>query len=279
MSWTLAEPQAALDPELDAVIRKLGVVNDSPVNTLAARSWHYAVQKQRIVYQLSRLRKCTLLEEFIFKATAMTPLEPVDTALVAELLGLDQVFIESVAASLGSLGLVESEALPDIRFTANGRTALDKGEIIENCATESLEYYFDRKFGSLYAKTAQNASEPVWPAQAMLDKTIANLKEYVNKAFVLRAGAVLDRDIERPDLGQTVSAIVNATVVEPALTLMSEIWTWDAKKCHASCLVWDHARQVFNDDLAAFIENTPGATDLELASDPGSPVPAVRWRR
>lgn len=248
------------------------------VHVLAARSWQYPLERQRVVYQLCRARKVTVLEEFIYKASLLPQAETVDAAGVAELLGLDPVFVEHAAAALAGRGLLDGKALPAIRFTAAGRTALEQGQIVETGTNETLEFCFDRKFGTLYALVEPSGTDercPVWP---LLDKTVPNLKEYVNRAFVIRAGQTVGRAIEQPGSGQSVSAIVSATVVEPVRTRMSELWTWDAQSGHIGCHVWDHARQAFHEDLSAFIRKTPGAADLQIRKDAEGGVPDVRWR-
>ncbi len=277
MLWTLHEPREALAPDLAEAARPL-LAGGAAI--IAARTWLYPVEKQRVVIQLSRLRPWTVLEEYVIRAAALPDqTEPVTIVLTADLLGLDTVFVDQAAAALSASGCLDAAALPVLALTAAGRAALETKQIADNGPTETLEYFFDRKFGALYGRIEPGNGDPAWPESAVLDQSVASLKEYVGRPFIRRAAQVMGREIEPRGSGLAIAGIISATVVEPGLTRMGELWTWDAAAGKAACAIWDFARGCFHDELGAFIGSTPGATGLRLVEGRDGAGPTVRWRR
>jgi hypothetical protein len=245
------------------------------LQVVAVRSWLWPVEKQRINYRLSILRDMNLLEEFVMKTASLALSVPVTIDFVAELLGLDQIFIESCVAELAARQIIQKDRLPVLVLTELGQSVLGLQQLPEDTVRESIEYYFDRKFGGIYSEIMSGESGAaglVGPGglvgqdgqafapyrhYAVIEQKVADQKKFINRDFLKKVSKLKGVVLDQPKLGRMLSGIDSAQSLGQCHTLMSEFWVYDIVENQLLCQGWDHAGQVFQPEIASFIQNTP----------------------
>ena len=117
MFWTSYD--RPIDPELNDVVAEIEEQNSS-LTVLVARQFAYSLRQTKVEYEQSQPRPLNVLEDFILKAGSEFDPLPNETEL-AEVLGLDLVFVANTTATLRHLKILSPEAKPVIELTSMGR--------------------------------------------------------------------------------------------------------------------------------------------------------------
>jgi hypothetical protein len=134
-----------IDPALLPIAQK--IEERSPgLYVLAARQFCYPVQQQEIGVRVDQYRKVNLLEKFILRASAeIFPAPSLEE--VADALGLDPVFIESVFKELRDRKNIISTN-EGLHLTEEGKKTLDSETISEGPDYKSWYYLQDAVLGT-----------------------------------------------------------------------------------------------------------------------------------
>lgn len=224
------------------------------LQVVAMNQWNLPVEKKKVTYTLSSQRKMTILEEYVMKFAVLDMAENADISLASTLLGLDEVFVNACVAELCAKKMLEETTPPVIKLTKTGEEYLERGIVPDKTTTEEIEYYIDRKFGMSYAEIINDAAYDLYAGYETICHSMEDIKKYINRNFIVNVGKEQGKVIEHPELGKRISSLVSVKTLEKTQTLMSEIWVYDIIDGKVYCRVWDHAKGIFRQDIADFIE-------------------------
>jgi hypothetical protein len=125
-----ASSAKSIDPNLSSLAAKIEQQNPG-LSVLAARQFRLAVRQTPLEVAVSEPRKFNVLEEFILRAAI--EFVPVPTlAELADLLGLDEIFVKSTATNLVSLETLEIGARGEITIAPQGRNFFNCGGVSQS---------------------------------------------------------------------------------------------------------------------------------------------------
>lgn len=234
------------------------------LKVIAYDSWYLPLVKQKVVYNLTYLRKINILEEFIFNAILLNIPSGVNVPLISNLMGLDSIFIQDCVNKLCSKHLIIEDKKQKIRMTKGGEYYFEKGMIPNTTVSEEIEFYFDRKFGEFYTKIVQEDNIGVYSEYDLINKLIENKTKYINRQFILDVAKEQGNQIEDIESSKYITKIKSASTIEKSQTLMSEIWVYNTVTGCVLCKVWDHAKTLFRADIEEFINKNSIIKKLEV---------------
>jgi hypothetical protein len=126
----LASSTKQIDANLSSLAKQIEKQNPG-LSVLAARQFRLAVRQTPLEVTLSEPRKFNVLEEFILSAGIEFVPAPTLPEL-ADLLGLDEIFVKSTATNLASLGTLEVSATGEIAIAPQGRDFFDRGGVSQS---------------------------------------------------------------------------------------------------------------------------------------------------
>ncbi len=227
---------------------------DPTLAAICASSWHLPIYRQTLTYELSSMRKMTAIEEYLLKAADMKLSFCLEVPMLPSLFGLDEVFFDQVIDFLTAKGAISKEALPKLKLTEMGKGFLEQGKISAEAITDSIEYYIDRKFATVYATPSKEERIGMHPKCNSIDKAGENARKYINRKFALEAAKTIGKDIENHKLGTRLTSIVSAKTTDAAKALFSEIWFYDMAGNTFVRKIWDHGRKCFHNELAHLLD-------------------------
>ena len=123
----LASSTKPIDSNLSSLEEQ--IEQQSPgLSVLAARQFRFAIRQTPLEVAISEPREFNVLEEFILRAGV--EFEPAPTLKeLADLLGLDEIFVKTTAATLVSLESLEVAENGQIAIAPQGRDFFDKGAV------------------------------------------------------------------------------------------------------------------------------------------------------
>ncbi len=123
----LASSTKPIDSNLSAVVEQIEKQNPG-LSVLAARQFRCAKRQTPLEVTISEPRKFNVLEEFILRACI--EFEPPPTLKeLADLLGLDEVFVKTTATTLVSLDILEESGMGKIAIAPGGQDFCDLGAV------------------------------------------------------------------------------------------------------------------------------------------------------
>ncbi len=126
----LASSTKQIDANLSSLAKQIEKQNPG-LSVLAARQFRLAVRQTPLEVTVSEPRKFNVLEEFILRAGIEFVPAPTLPEL-ADLLGLDEIFVKSTATNLASLGTLEVSATGEIAIAPQGRDFFDRGGVSQS---------------------------------------------------------------------------------------------------------------------------------------------------
>ena len=123
----LASSTKEIDSNLSSLAEQIEQQNPG-LSVLAARQFRFAIRQTPLEVAISEPREFNVLEEFILRAGV--EFEPAPTLKeLADLLGLDEIFVKTAAATLVSLESLEVAENGKIAIAPQGRDFFDKGAV------------------------------------------------------------------------------------------------------------------------------------------------------
>lgn len=123
----LASSTKPIDSNLSSLAEQIEQQNPG-LSVLAARQFRFAIRQTPLEVAISEPRQFNVLEEFILRAGV--EFEPAPTLKeLADLLGLDEIFVKTTAATLVSLESLEVAENGQIAIAPQGRDFFDKGAV------------------------------------------------------------------------------------------------------------------------------------------------------
>ena len=250
MLWTSSK----IDTIPEEIVKK--IEHEQPGNqVISFRFWNMPVEKQRVIFEVSSLRKANILEEFIINILLLDLNGDLTTPIIARIFGLDEIFINSCISELINKNIIDNESFPIIKLTSFGFDMASKGMIPDKPKAESIEFFMDRKFGVYYTKLLEDDEYGIYPNYEVIEKNKKNVKKYISRNFLLNVSKEMDIDIEDHDKGKMISSFLSVTVVDQKKTLMVEIWLYDVVTEDINCVVWDFSKNMFRPDISDFIKS------------------------
>lgn len=123
----LASSTKPIDSNLSAIAEQIEQQNPG-LSVLAARQFRCAKRQTPLEVTISEPRKFNVLEEFILRACIEFVPAPTLKEL-ADLLGLDEIFVKTTATTLISLDILEVSAAGKIAIAPGGREFCDLGAV------------------------------------------------------------------------------------------------------------------------------------------------------
>jgi len=164
----LASSTKPIDSNLSSLAEQIEQQNPG-LSVLAARQFRFAIRQTPLEVAISEPRQFNVLEEFILRAGV--EFEPAPTLKeLADLLGLDEIFVKTAAATLVSLESLEVAENGKIAIAPQGRDFFDKGAVSRS------------QIQSIYA-----ISDPL------------------NQTLTFKFDALVPESLNLPDLGDLVS--------------------------------------------------------------------------
>ena len=123
----LASSTKLIDSNLSSLAEQIEEQNPG-LSVLAARQFRFAIRQTPLEVATCEPREFNVLEEFILRAGV--EFEPAPTLKeLADLLGLDEIFVKTAAATLVSLESLEVAENGQIAIAPQGRDFFDKGAV------------------------------------------------------------------------------------------------------------------------------------------------------
>jgi hypothetical protein len=123
----LASSTKPIDSNLSSLAEQIEQQNPG-LSVLAARQFRFAIRQTPLEVAISEPREFNVLEEFILRAGV--EFEPAPTLQeLADLLGLDEIFVKTTAATLVSLESLEVAENGKIAIAPQGRDFFEKGAV------------------------------------------------------------------------------------------------------------------------------------------------------
>ncbi|MEG5039768.1 MULTISPECIES: hypothetical protein [unclassified Microcoleus] len=123
----LASSTKPIDSNLSSLAEQMEQQNPG-LSVLAARQFRFAIRQTPLEVAVSEPREFNVLEEFILRAGV--EFEPAPTLKeLADLLGLDEIFVKTTAATLVSLESLEVAENGQIAIAPQGRDFFEKGAV------------------------------------------------------------------------------------------------------------------------------------------------------
>jgi hypothetical protein len=123
----LASSTKPIDSNLSSLAEQIEQQNPG-LSVLAARQFRFAIRQTPLEVATCEPREFNVLEEFILRAGV--EFEPAPTLKeLADLLGLDEIFVKTAAATLVSLESLEVAENGQIAIAPQGRDFFDKGAV------------------------------------------------------------------------------------------------------------------------------------------------------
>jgi len=123
----LASSTKQIDSNLSSLAEQIEQQNPG-LSVLAARQFRFAIRQTPLEVATCEPREFNVLEEFILRAGV--EFEPAPTLKeLADLLGLDEIFVKTAAATLVSLESLEVAENGQIAIAPQGRDFFDKGAV------------------------------------------------------------------------------------------------------------------------------------------------------
>lgn len=127
----------SIDPNLSSLVEQIAKQSQS-LSVLAARQFRYKLLQTPVDIIISEPRKFNVLEEFILRASI--EFEPPPTVKeLADVLGLDLVFVQSTIENLSSLKSLKVSPAGSIQITPQGREFYKQGSVSQ--AQQSKQVY------------------------------------------------------------------------------------------------------------------------------------------
>lgn len=218
------------------------------------KDWYMPLEMQELIYKVVTPRKVTILEEFLLSAATSDLQDSLSVETLSNLLSLDEVFIESCVEELSDKNIINETRLPDIVITELGREYYKHKSVPAKPTTEKITYYIDRKFGVHYSKVVTTKDLTIPEGNTTIEKYKESIKKYINKEFVISVGKEQGREIEEPNMKKRFLEAVSVKTVEKSHTLITEFWCYDAQEDKNFRCIWDHAKMLFREDIAEFID-------------------------
>ena len=231
----LASSTKQIDANLSSLAKQIEKQNPG-LSVLVARQFRLAVRQTPLEVTISEPRKFNVLEEFILRAAIEFVPTPTLTEL-ADLLGLDEIFVKSTATNLASLGTLEVPATGGITIAPQGRDFFDRGGISQSevrslyAVSDPLDQTLTFNFEPLVAETLDlpDLADLVFLEHQIADLanlTIAEIQPLIQASglgiHVPEAGKIVTKcDVIGDDLDiwQTVSILVLLDAIENQTTI------------------------------------------------------------
>ncbi|MBD1827157.1 hypothetical protein NDI47_26445 [Microcoleus vaginatus GB1-A2] len=146
-----------IDSNLSSLAEQIEQQNPG-LSVLAARQFRFAIRQTPLEVAISEPRQFNVLEEFILRAGV--EFEPAPTLKeLADLLGLDEIFVKTTAATLVSLESLEVAENGQIAIAPQGRDFFEKGAVSRSqiqsiyAISDPLNQTLTFKFDALVAES------------------------------------------------------------------------------------------------------------------------------
>lgn len=153
----LASSTKPIDSNLSSLAEQIEQQNPG-LSVLAARQFRFAIRQTPLEVATCEPREFNVLEEFILRAGV--EFEPAPTLKeLADLLGLDEIFVKTTAATLVSLESLEVAENGQIAIAPQGRDFFDKGAVSRSqiqsiyAISDPLNQTLTFKFDALVAES------------------------------------------------------------------------------------------------------------------------------
>ncbi|MCC3408142.1 MAG: hypothetical protein JGK17_21645 [Microcoleus sp. PH2017_10_PVI_O_A] len=174
----LASSAKQIDANLSSLAAQIEQQNPD-LSVLAARQFRFAIRQTPLEVTISEPREFNVLEEFILRAGV--EFEPAPTLQeLADLLGLDEVFVKTAAASLVNLEILKVAENGKIAIAPQGQDFFEKGAVsrshvqsiyaISDPLNQTLTFKFD-------AVGAESINLPDLAEFVSLDHKISDLAD------------------------------------------------------------------------------------------------------
>ena len=231
----LASSTKPIDSNLSSLAEQIEQQNPG-LSVLAARQFRFAIRQTPLEVATCEPREFNVLEEFILRAGV--EFEPAPTLKeLADLLGLDEIFVKTAAATLVSLESLEVAENGQIAIAPQGRDFFDKGAVsrsqiqsiyaISDPLNQTLTFKFDALAAeslnlpdladlvSLEHKITDFADLSIAEIQPLIQASGLGIHVPENGKIVSEC-AVIGDDL---DIWQTVSIFVLLDAIEKKTTI------------------------------------------------------------
>lgn len=231
----LASSTKPIDSNLSSLAEQIEQQNPG-LSVLAARQFRFAIRQTPLEVAISEPRQFNVLEEFILRAGV--EFEPAPTLKeLADLLGLDEIFVKTAAATLVSLESLEVAENGKIAIAPQGRDFFEKGAVsrsqiqsiyaisdplnqtltfkFDALATESLNLPDLADLVSLEHKITDLADLSIAEIQPLIQASGLGINVPENGKIVSKCDVIGD-DL---DIWQTVSIFVLLDAIEDKTTI------------------------------------------------------------
>ncbi|MDJ0733391.1 MAG: hypothetical protein QNJ47_04765 [Nostocaceae cyanobacterium] len=146
-----------IDSTLNQTVAKIEQQSTS-LSVLAARQFRYQVKQTAVEVTISEPRQFNVLEEFVLRAVSELIPSPTKEEL-ANVLGLDSVFVDRTVINLQALKMLEDNAESKIQITKLGRDFYTQGSVPQETKTEKIYAISDSLAGNIYFQSHQLTSQ------------------------------------------------------------------------------------------------------------------------
>lgn len=233
--------------------------NEESMEVIYYKEWLLPFQKYNVNVESIIYKNISIIEEFILKI-GLAPLgKNVTKDYIAEMLGLDMIFIETYIKKLAEDEFIYSNKLPIVETTSKGELYCEKKTTLDRIKEDSFEVYYNPQINITYNPTnllkSTNEKEDIEILN--LDFTFKDKIDNINEKLKEN---LLDMAKEnniipvKKSINQQLKSITMKSIKEEIGYLrILELWIYDIVDKSLQCRVWNFEDNTFNNEISKFI--------------------------
>ena len=233
--------------------------NEESMEVIYYKEWLLPFQKHNVNIQSIIYKNISIIEEFILKIGLASLGKNVTKDYIAEMLGLDMIFIETYIKKLAEDEFIYSNKLPIVETTSKGELYCEKKTTLDRIKEDSFEVYYNPQINITYNPTnllkSTNEKEDIEILN--LDFTFKDKIDNINEKLKEN---LLDMAKEnniipvKKSINQQLKSITMKSIKEEIGYLrILELWIYDIVDKSLQCRVWNFEDNTFNNEISKFI--------------------------
>ena len=256
--------------------------NEESMEVIYYKEWLLPFQKHNVNIQSIIYKNISIIEEFILKIGLASLGKNVTKDYIAEMLGLDMIFIETYIKKLAEDEFIYSNKLPIVETTSKGELYCEKKTTLDRIKEDSFQVYYNPQINITYNPTnllkSTNEKEDIEILN--LDFTFKDKIDNINEKLKEN---LLDMAKEnniipvKKSINQQLKSITMKSIKEEIGYLrILELWIYDIVDKSLQCRVWNFEDNTFNNEISKFIvDKKPLKEEDFIISDELKEIPVT----
>ena len=258
MLWTLSEECAKVLKWLKEPLEK---ENRAGLEIVSAALWTLPVEQIEVAYRLSQGREPDLVESMILQTLNSGLHRPVTESFLAQLLGLDPVFIRTSLRPMEKSKILQERSDGGYELTSLGADFARAKKLPGELREGRITFYYERKGGRVYTRLQQGEAAP-YEKLDQLRRTLPDQKHFISRDLLQKVAQAKHQTIQEMEKGRLITSLRGSRVIGEGETLYAQIWFYDVAAGKLICRVWDYATADFYPPLERFAMEHTAADEV-----------------